>query len=130
MALGDVMVVCKKCGKKVPSSEFVLDPVYRLMVCRNCSKSRAAASDPKVVAEQKAKAEEAKSRPAGWDGDDESVEKLFRRKQNEMTPFRKIDEGHIKIVCQKCRFGFTYNTVKRYPNNCPNCGTPANIKLR
>lgn len=116
-----VLVSCRKCSKKFPSNEFILDPVYRMMVCRNCSRERIAKDSP----EAKARIEEQNKKPAGWDNDDESAAKQFQRKQAEQPVYKKVAPDKVKVICPKCRFAFIFNTDKRYPLNCPQCGTRA-----
>ena len=113
----DVLVNCKQCGKKYPSNEFVLDPVYKMMVCRNCHRARIGKDSPQA----KAKPEE--KRPAGWDADDESAAKQFQKKQAEKPNFQRVAPDKVKVVCPRCRFSYVFNEEKRYPLNCPQCGT-------
>ena len=37
---GGVKAACKRCGKYDDSTTFVLDQVYKMMVCRDCVKER------------------------------------------------------------------------------------------
>lgn len=37
---GAVKVKCRRCGREAGSNEFVLDPVYKMMVCPACTKER------------------------------------------------------------------------------------------
>ena len=32
----EIKAICKKCGKPAPSDKFVLDAIYKMMVCPNC----------------------------------------------------------------------------------------------
>lgn len=138
----DIKVVCKRCGRPAKASEFVLDPDYRMMVCQACSKERLSQSIKtkkqesvvKQKEEEKAKeAETFKNKPAGWDEDDERLEKMSKAKASEgpsKQNYERIDDDNIKLTCPKCEYKFTYNTVRMTPNACPYCGVKLNIKVR
>ncbi|HII71708.1 TPA: hypothetical protein HA265_03055 [Candidatus Woesearchaeota archaeon] len=107
MYLGnEVQVKCRRCGKHTSSAALVLDPVYRMMVCPNCVKERL---NPK-------KEEPKDVKPVGWDKDDEVLAKTYKPKV--YTP-----DGKRKHTCSKCRHSFIHDSVKKYPMNCPMCGT-------
>ena len=36
----DIKAKCRRCGKESPVNEFILDPVYKMMVCIACVKER------------------------------------------------------------------------------------------
>ncbi|MFH1063990.1 MAG: hypothetical protein V1729_02840 [Candidatus Woesearchaeota archaeon] len=114
-----VLVLCKKCGKKVNSTEFILDPVYRMMVCRNCNRDRIAKEHP----DAKKKVEVENSRPAGWDAEDELLNKRYQPKKPEFADLPRVSADKVRIRCRKCGSNFNFNTEKHYPLNCPNCGT-------
>jgi rubrerythrin len=118
---GGIKVKCKACGKMADSDEFVLDPGFRMMVCRNCVKERQSREEVhKKVKEQK---EDQKKKPAGWDAEDEQLERAHRAKAENTVDVQRIDEQKVKYKCPKCSYEFVVNIVKNSPANCPYCGT-------
>jgi len=123
-----VKVKCKRCGREFKSDEFVLDPVYKMMVCRDCVKERRsqefAANKTKQREEAKAKmeAQVKKERPAGWDAEDAEIERAFKAKQSSAPKLEKIDNERVKYTCKKCKYEFVLNVLKRVPGRCPYCG--------
>lgn len=129
MAFGNdtIKVLCKRCGKQAYVSEMTLDPVYRMVVCPTCVKERRTReSVQKGLAEQKLKTKEQpfSNKPAGWDAEDEYLERLARQKQMEKgnISIQKLGPGKIKYTCAKCKHAFVYYTERKYPNICPYCG--------
>jgi hypothetical protein len=127
--LNPIKVKCKKCGRDTKSDEFVLDPVYKMMVCRECVKERKTAE----FSVQKQKVQEAKKveqevvrkqQPAGWDHEDAEIERAYKEKAGQKVTAVPIDNEHIKYTCQKCKYSFKYNTVEQRPPRCSYCGTP------
>ena len=122
-----IRAVCKRCGKSVQADKFVLDSVYRMMVCPFCVKERkdkinAERFSQERDKEEKERLEELKTRPAGWDAEDEYLERLSRKKEQVKVDFERIDKERIKCSCPKCRYRFVYNTISRSPAACPYCG--------
>jgi hypothetical protein len=123
-----IKAVCKRCGKSSPVDSYVLDPYYRMMVCPTCVKER---KDKERGAEsmaqqnkEKAKQEEVmKSKPAGWDSEDELLERTQKQRKAVSANFEKISDDKVKYTCPKCKYKFIYNTVSKYPSTCPYCGT-------
>ncbi|MFA5141576.1 MAG: hypothetical protein WC471_01235 [Candidatus Woesearchaeota archaeon] len=125
---GDVKVKCKNCGRDALASDFVLDPYFRMMVCSKCFKERRGKS---IVDSMKAKSpsqlvvtpvqKEVKPKPAGWDEEDEYLEKMAKFKQQTTTQVKKIDDERVSYKCKKCSYEFAYNTIKRTPGRCPYC---------
>jgi DNA-directed RNA polymerase subunit RPC12/RpoP len=128
-----VKVKCRKCGKETKSDEFVLDPVYKMMVCRDCVKERrmneSMAAKQKVQEENKVKheAEEKRERPAGWDSEDSEIERAYSQKQGNKPKVEQIDSEKVKYTCTKCKYEFVYNTYKQMPARCPYCSTPVQL---
>ena len=124
----DISVVCKRCGKTAKSSEFVLDPIYKMAVCPACVKDR---KDKEKQAEKarfdekgKQKQQEAlKGKPAGWDYEDDYLEHA-EKKKNDQKPiqFEKIGAEKVMVTCPKCTYKFKFNTIKKVPKSCPYCG--------
>ena len=108
-----VDAVCRVCKKSSPAEDFVLDPEYKMMVCPECVKRRK--REPlKPKAEEPKKIIEAK--PAGWDADDEYLEKTYKKKY--VRP--NVKPGQ-KVKCRKCGYIFKYSPVN---NTCPYCDAP------
>ncbi len=141
---GIVTAKCRKCGKSMPTTEFVLDPIFGAMVCAACSKERktkesmdamkkkqqaieqevAAKQGTARPAAQKAPPPQpAKNRPAGWDAEDDYLEKLSRAKQDNIVQVKRIDRSRVQYKCPKCHYDFPYNLDKQKPSKCPFCNT-------
>ena len=123
-----IRAVCKRCGKSVQADKFVLDSVYKMMVCPFCVKERKDKINAERFSQERRKEEqemmeEMKTRPAGWDAEDEYLERLSRKKEQERVDFETIDKERVKCACPKCRYRFVYNTISRSPATCPYCGT-------
>jgi len=122
-----VKVKCKRCGKEFKSDEFILDPVYKMMVCKECVKERRAqefsAAKTKQREEAKAvmEAQVKKEKPAGWDSEDAEIERTFKAKQSSAPKVEKIDNERVKYTCKKCKYQFVFNVLKRVPGRCPYC---------
>ncbi|MBN2053116.1 hypothetical protein JW756_06435 [Candidatus Woesearchaeota archaeon] len=126
--LTPVKVKCKRCGREAKSDEFVLDPVYKMMVCRDCVKERRmnefSAAKAKQREEAKIKMEEQikKEKPAGWDAEDAEIERAFKAKQAAAPKIERIDDANVKYTCKKCKYQFKFNVLNRMPGRCPYCG--------
>jgi DNA-directed RNA polymerase subunit RPC12/RpoP len=132
MITSAIKVKCKKCGRDAKSDEFILDPIYKLMVCKDCVKERKmneyTAKKNAMQAEMKAKQEEVKKQhPAGWDSDDLEIERRYKEKQVTQATVERINDEKVKYTCKKCKYEFIYNTLKNQPARCPYCGTAVNI---
>ena len=141
---------CRQCGQNRPTTEFTLDPIIGAMVCAACSKERKtkesteqmrkkqAQIEAQVVAQQQERlgaharpaapstqpAAPAKNRPAGWDAEDEYLDKLAKAKQNNVVITTRIDKDPVMYKCQKCQYDFAYNVEKQKPSRCPFCNSP------
>ncbi len=126
---GSVKVKCRNCGKDAPANSFVLDHVYRMMVCQQCVKDRQKREilhkqAKQELEEAKAKAEEAAKKPAGWDDEDDVIEKAYAEKQAKQAKHGEVVEiggGKVKRSCYKCKYQFVYNPATNTPNRCPYC---------
>jgi DNA-directed RNA polymerase subunit RPC12/RpoP len=122
-----VKVKCKRCGREFKSDEFVLDPVYKMMVCRECVKERKsqefAAAKTKQREESKAQMEVQikREKPAGWDAEDAEIERTYKNKQASAPKVERIDNERVKYTCKKCKYEFVFNVLKRVPGRCPYC---------
>jgi len=133
MIISSIKAKCKKCGKDAKADEFILDPVYKMMVCKDCVKERKmneySAKKSAAQAEFKTRQEEQtkKERPAGWDSDDLEIERAYKDKQATRATVVPIGDGKVKYTCKKCKYEFVYNTFKNIPSKCPYCNTPVNL---
>jgi len=117
---------CKRCGQEVPVDELTVDIVYEMAVCAACVKERklkekqqrqAVANPETVVLDEK----KASPKPAGWDGEDEYLERAARLKAKEVVKAKRIDDQNVLYAC-KCTARFKYNTKTEHPGRCPFCG--------
>jgi hypothetical protein len=116
---------CKRCGKEAPTTEFTLDPVYRMMVCAACVKER---RDKDRVSREIAtqKAEDAKhpkeQKAPGWDEEDAFLERKFKEKMTSSVKVEAVDDDKVKYTCPKCKYNFIYDIGRKHPGACPYCG--------
>jgi DNA-directed RNA polymerase subunit RPC12/RpoP len=124
MRNNEVKAKCRRCNREVPTSEFTLDPVYGMMVCASCSKERRSKSAPaagsraaggSIAVENK--------KPAGWDKEDEYIEKAYSQKMQNTQQVQSVGEGKVKYACHKCKYEFVYNVDKNTPSRCPFCNS-------
>jgi DNA-directed RNA polymerase subunit RPC12/RpoP len=121
MFTNSIEAVCKRCGKKAPVEQFVLDKDYKMVVCPICVKEKKLKEEAKI--NEEAKIVEVTDKPAGWDKDDEYLEKAHNLREKMRPQFEKMDSERIRYICQKCRYKFVYNILKESPHMCPYCGT-------
>jgi predicted Zn-ribbon and HTH transcriptional regulator len=147
----DVPVTCRKCGKKAPASEFTVDPVLKMAVCRSCANERKMAARttstsqplvrntptelPKPQKESGAGAGGFQPKPVvrnvpppGWDVEDELIVKAAAKKASDyeatgLGSAPKLEDGRVLHTCKKCKYQFKYNPETNRPNMCPNCAT-------
>ena len=91
----DVMVLCKKCGAKAPSSSMKLDIDEGLVICPECVKGKSAQKEVQQKAALK----------------------------KEMPKTEIEQEKSIKVVhkCSACGFKFRIDVENKKPKNCPYC---------
>jgi Zn finger protein HypA/HybF involved in hydrogenase expression len=129
-----VRIKCKKCGRDAKSDEFILDPVFKIMVCKECVKERkiGEVEQKKLAAQEAVRAarheEQKKSMPAGWDHEDAEIERAYNRKMSDREAFvERIDDDRVKYTCKKCKYSFTYYTSQKRPLRCPYCSTAVQV---
>ena len=120
MRNNEIKAKCRKCGREVPTSEFILDPVYGMMVCASCSKERRSKSSLAAGA-RAAGASVEKQKPADWDKEDDYLEKAHSQKMQNTQQVQSIGDGKVKYACHKCKYEFVYNAEKNTPSRCPFC---------
>lgn len=129
-----VKVTCKRCNRSSPAEGFILDAIYGMMVCPSCIRERQSGGGVQVKGGRVGAASSVgvarlavdkpvERRPAGWDSEDEYLEKAVRAKEKGVSSplVRQIDHEHVKYTCPGCRYTFTYDLVRRVPARCPYC---------
>ncbi|MDP3733702.1 MAG: hypothetical protein Q8R37_00585 [Nanoarchaeota archaeon] len=110
----EVTILCKVCNRSAPADQFKLHYKWRQVVCPRCQSG-------KEPVKQEVKVEPPK--PAGWDQDDEYLEKASRqRKVETQAQFSKIAGSNlVKCKCFSCKYDFKYDPVRKTPYSCPYC---------
>jgi DNA-directed RNA polymerase subunit RPC12/RpoP len=122
-----VSAKCKRCGKTAPSTSFVLDPDYKLMVCPQCIKEKKEAErvrrelEKKKTEKQELAAKETPEKPKGWDSEDEYLERHSKKIETVNVAAERIDNTKIRCTCPSCKYAFVYDTAKKHPKACPYC---------
>jgi len=90
----DIMVLCKKCGNKVPASSLKLDLDEKKMICPDCIKSKGVHK--------------------------EIEQEVFHK---DVMPDKSADEQIHKIShkCTSCGYKFKIDPETKKPRNCPYC---------
>lgn len=110
-----VRAKCKNCGQEAPADQFKLHFQYKMMVCPACftGKTQKEQEQKKAVV----------PKPAGWDAEDDYLEKASRLRRQEaqqvFTPI--VGTNHVKYSCQNCSYNFKYDVVRKMPSACPYC---------
>ena len=112
-----ISVKCRRCNKTSDSEQFVLDPVFKMMVCPNCVKERKSALNKKPESKQEI------SRPPGWDAEDEYLEKSYKHKSSATVSAREMSDGKVSYKCPNCKYSFIYDPVRKHPGRCPYCSS-------
>ncbi len=135
-----VKAKCKNCGNEALADQFKLHNGFRMMVCPNCytGKTKTVVGTGKGTETERMReagwaggagrtgnqpVEASTPKPAGWDKEDEYLERASRlRKQETQATFSKIEGTEfVKYVCQHCKYNFRYSPSKRIPATCPYC---------
>jgi DNA-directed RNA polymerase subunit RPC12/RpoP len=111
---------CRNCGCEAPADQFKLHYELRTMVCPNCFSGRGKKELKKDGSKEKVADP---SRPAGWDAEDDYLEKMARiKRQQTQASFSKIpNSDHVKYICVNCKYSFRYDPLKKLPYTCPYC---------
>lgn len=126
IGMNPITIKCKRCNRPAKSTEFVLDNVYRMMVCPACVKERRSG-----IKNTKDSAKEVKKeiKPAGWDNDDLYLEKAYQekmKKQESKPKIERLPNGKMRYTCTYCNYRFTIDDKERA--SCPYCGNPAYVR--
>ncbi|MBI2649771.1 hypothetical protein HYX04_00480 [Candidatus Woesearchaeota archaeon] len=89
----DVMVQCKKCGNRVPSSSLKLDIDERMVICPDCIKNKGIHKEIK--------------------------EEVFHKKEEKAVEEEKTSK--IAHKCTSCGYKFRIDSETKVPRNCPYC---------
>jgi DNA-directed RNA polymerase subunit RPC12/RpoP len=120
----DIKVKCRRCSKEVRPEELKLDYSYKMMVCPACVKERQTTQQVrKELKEQGLPVNEPK-RPAGWDAEDEYLERVYQERERSTVKVQKLDDYRVKYTCLHCKYGFVFNMQTQTPKSCPYCSTP------
>lgn len=129
------MVVCQQCvkDKKAKEDGLIKEGLIRNTPNTPITQYQPSQSSSSSGIKNKSDVEvydlsrEEKKRPAGWDKDDEILERDAAAKQKAVAGMQSIGGGKAKIKCTSCNYGFVYNTVTKYPTTCPYCGAPVSM---
>lgn len=121
-----VQVKCKNCGNLAPSNLFKLDYRYGFVVCPACQKGKTHKRESKKplipVKKKLSPTGPRRTKPAGWDFEDELLEKMWAEKQKVKGKLVRIDKNRMRFTCGKCGYTFTF-IEDRKPKGCPYCDT-------
>lgn len=91
----DVIISCKKCGNKVPSSQLKLDLDLKMVVCPDCIKNK---------------------------GIHKEIEQEVFHKIDE-NPIKEETKQKISHKCTSCGYKFKIDIETKIPKNCPYCNS-------
>lgn len=126
----DVLVVCRKCGKKAPSSEFKVNPDFKMAVCSGCQKtslSPKTSFNPSIkntptnnITQTNVVSEKIKNvPPKSWNETPHSEPSSLKNKNADS------DLEKTTRICRKCKYNYKYDSANNKPNKCPYCMTPS-----
>jgi len=118
----DLRIQCGACNGFAPASQFKLHYKFKKVVCHSCFSGRTEQEERKKAVA--AKTEEAQpKKPAGWDKEDEFLERMARIKENDLKAKVEKIPGTtlVKFNCQKCNYPFKYDPYRKMPRACPYC---------
>ena len=109
-----VKAKCKNCGKEAPAEQFKLHYQIKMMVCPDCFSGKTQKQQEMKKAEP--------VRPAGWDLEDDYLQKHQRMKEKEKPQFKRIPgTDQVECTCRGCKFAFKYDPFRKKPRTCPFC---------
>lgn len=119
MVGSNVTAECKMCGGTAAADSFKLHYKFRQMVCPRCYTGKT--EELKAGKQPIKNAEPLK--PAGWDKDDEYLEKAARvKKEQDVSQFTKVAGSDLLMCrCSKCKYSFKYDALRKVPRTCPYC---------
>lgn len=117
---------CKNCGNSAKLEDLKLDPTFGKVVCVRCINERMKKEGVKKLAPEEKKEEEKPKMPAGWDLEDEELERSYKEKIKSRVKVTRLEGDRVRYPCPKCSHLFTFNLKTRMPSSCPLC----NEKIR
>ncbi len=123
--INSIKVKCRNCNREAPADQYKLHYQLKLMVCPDCFSGKNQSPSLKNTVEDKKIVLEGPPRPAGWDKDDEYLERISRMKRDEQqAQFVKIpNSDFVKCICASCKFSFRHDPIRKQPRACPYCNT-------
>jgi DNA-directed RNA polymerase subunit RPC12/RpoP len=115
---------CKRCQKEVRVDELKLDYIYKMMVCPACIKERQTTQQVRQELKKEGLPTNEPKRPAGWDSEDEYLERVYQERDRSTVKVQKVDSDRVKYNCVNCKYGFVINIITKTPKMCPYCGSP------
>jgi len=117
----NVKAKCRNCNREASADQFKLHYQLKMMVCPDCYSGRTAQQQ-----KQQKEAATVPTKPAGWDAEDDYLERASRMKKDDnQAQFSRIPgSDHVKCKCSSCKFSFRYSPVNNMPNACPYCNLP------
>ena len=126
----DLRIQCGVCSAFAPASQFKLHYKFKKVVCPSCASGKTEMEERKKAAAVATEQAQPK-KPAGWDKEDEYLERMARVKQRDLRPQVEKIPGTtlVKFTCQHCKYPFKYDPYRKMPNACPYCnGNVPNLK--
>ena len=122
-----VQVKCKNCGNLASSDLFKIDYRYGFVVCPVCQKGKVHRKETQesligVKKNELPTTGPRKAKPAGWDFEDDLLEKMWAEKQKLKGKFVRLNKDRMRFTCGKCGYAFTF-VEDRKPRSCPYCDT-------
>ncbi|MFH0876097.1 MAG: hypothetical protein V1859_09240 [archaeon] len=125
-----IEVKCRKCGRSASADSFVLDHVFKVMVCPSCVKDRKIKeqvhSEIKARKEEgmAASAKESEKHAVATTSPSQEKPSFIVQKTEEKIDLDALGSDKVKAACNKCGYKFTYNVVTKTPALCPYCRNP------
>lgn len=126
MKTSDIKIKCRQCGREAVAESFILDHVYRKMVCPQCVRDRERKEKKHLDGSDIGLKVEPKNVPSDWDEDDKRMNQEYLKKQSTKPVFAGLTEK-VQVRCKRCNYAFKYDPVKKYPRLCPGCGMGINL---
>jgi hypothetical protein len=117
--MSEIKATCRVCNSSVPANQFKLSHKYKQMVCNNCFIGRTEQKREQI------RKVEAPPKPAGWDAEDDYLEKVLKqKKKEEVVKFSRIPgTNQVQCLCKSCKFSFKYDPFRKLPRTCPYCNS-------
>ncbi len=119
-----VKAQCKVCGNFSPADQFKLHFQLKQMVCQGCYSGKT--SFKGVKNDEVKKEPEEPPKPAGWDKEDDYLDRVARMRKEQSSGYfsRVAGSDLVKCNCPNCKYSYKYDPFKRMPQACPYCNGP------